>query len=423
VSPTSSLEPTPLAARLAAALGALYARVPLGMRLGLPPMREACARAGNPERSFECVHIAGTNGKGSVSALVESAARASGKRTGLYTSPHLARFAERIRIDGLPIDDERLVDVLERALVVGADLSFFETATLAAFLAFRDAGVSLAVLEVGLGGRLDATNVIERPLVCAVTRIALDHQDRLGNTCVEIAREKAAIAKPGAPLVVGPVDADVRAAIVDVAKACGTEVRDAYATALPGEIEVGLEGSYQRENARVAYAVLEAIGLAAFAARGFATARWPGRFERVGTPEGEFLFDAAHNPDGAKALVEAIRAARERPTSDPLSLRDRPLALVFGALADKDHRGSLGLLAPLSEARFYTEPKGRAPASPEELSRTAEGVACASLDDALAKARAAVGREGIVLVCGSVYLVGEARAKVLGAPLDPPVAL
>ncbi len=418
-----SLESTPLAARLAAALGALYARVPLGMRLGLPPMREACARAGHPERSFECVHIAGTNGKGSVSALVESAVRASGKRTGLYTSPHLARFAERIRIDGRPIDDDRLVDVLERALVIGADLSFFETATLAAFLAFRDGGVELAVLEVGLGGRLDATNVIERPLVCAVTRIALDHQDRLGNTCAEIAREKAGIAKPEAPLVVGRVDADVRAAIEEVAKAHGAEVRDAHETPMPAELSVRLEGPYQRENAQVAYAVLDVLGLRSFAAKGFATAEWPGRFERVRTPEGEFLFDAAHNPDGAQALVEAVRAARERPARDPLSLRDRPLALVFGALADKDHRGSLGLLAPLTEARFYTEPKGRAPASPEELTRTAEGIVCTSIDDALAKARAAVGVEGLVLVCGSVYLVGEARAKVRGEPIDPPVAL
>lgn len=417
------LDPTSLPARLSAALGALYARVPLGMRLGLPPMREACARAGHPERSFECVHIAGTNGKGSVSALVESAARASGKRTGLYTSPHLARFAERIRIDGRPIDDEQLVLVLERALVIGADLSFFETATLAAFLAFRDAGVELAVLEVGLGGRLDATNVIERPLACAVTRIALDHQDRLGNTCVEIAREKAAIAKPGAPLVVGPVTADVRAAIVEVATTNGAEVREASATPLPAELSIGLEGPYQRENAQVAYAVLDILGLRSFAAQGFATAEWPGRFERVATPEGELLFDAAHNPDGAQALVEAVRAARERPAVDPRSLRDRPLALVFGALADKDHRGTLALLAPLTEARFYTEPKGRAPASPEELAKTADGVPCASLDDALAKARAAVGREGLVLVCGSVYLVGEARAKVRGEPIDPPVAL
>ena len=418
-----SIDPTPLASRLAAALGALYARVPLGMRLGLPPMREACARAGHPERSFECVHIAGTNGKGSVSALVESAVRASGKRTGLYTSPHLARFAERIRIDGRPIDDERLVEVLERALVVGADLSFFETATLAAFLAFREAGVELAVLEVGLGGRLDATNVIERPLACAVTRIALDHQDRLGNTCVEIAREKAAIAKPGAPLVVGRVAADVHAAIAEVANAHGAEVRDAHETPMPAELSVRLEGPYQRENAQVAYAVLDVLGLRSFAPKGFATAEWPGRFERVRTQAGEFLFDAAHNPDGAQALVEAVHAARRRPANDPLSLRDRPLALVFGALADKDHRGSLGLLAPLTEARFYTEPKGRAPASPEELTRTAEGVACASLDDALVKARAAVGTEGLVLVCGSVYLVGEARAKVRGEPIDPPVAL
>src|SRR5450432_3466259 len=154
------------------------------MRLGLEPMRAACARAGHPEAAFPAVHVAGTNGKGSVCAMVESIARAQRRTTGLYTSPHLCRFAERIRIGGVPVSDDALASLLERALDTGPDLSFFETATLAAFLAFRDAAVDVAVLEVGMGGRFDATNVIPLPRAAAITRIALDHTDRLGTTLV-----------------------------------------------------------------------------------------------------------------------------------------------------------------------------------------------------------------------------------------------
>ncbi len=185
------------------ALALLYARIPLGMRLGLDPMLEACARSGHPERAFAAVHVAGTNGKGSVCAMVEAIARAEGYKTGLYTSPHLSRFAERIRLDGEPLSDDALASVLDRALRAGADLSFFEAATLAAFLAFRDARVDIAIVEVGIGGRLDATNVIPKPRAAAITRIALDHTDRLGSTLVEIAREKAGIAKPGLEIALG----------------------------------------------------------------------------------------------------------------------------------------------------------------------------------------------------------------------------
>ncbi|HEY8079779.1 MAG TPA: Mur ligase family protein, partial [Labilithrix sp.] len=175
---------------LASALTALYARVPLGMRLGLDAMHASCTHMRHPERAFEVVHVAGTNGKGSTSAMVEAIARAAGRRTGLYTSPHLCRFAERIRIDGEPIDDDALAATLSRALGE-EDLSFFETATLAAFLAFRERRVELAVVEVGIGGRLDATNVIPPPRCAAITRVALDHMDKLGDTLEAIAREKA----------------------------------------------------------------------------------------------------------------------------------------------------------------------------------------------------------------------------------------
>ncbi len=417
------------------ALADLYARVPLGMRLGTEAMLGACARAGHPEQAFPCVHIAGTNGKGSVSALVERVAREAGLRTGLYTSPHLARFAERVRLDGAPVSDEALAALLEEALRVGHDLSFFETATLAAFLAFRAARVDLAVLEVGLGGRHDATNVVAAPELRAtvITRIALDHTDRLGPDLRSIAREKAGIAKPGVPMVVGRVPPEVRAVIEDVAGGRGAELR--FVADEPG-IAQGLEGVthlgglYQETNAEVALVTCRALGLAAHVPAGFAATRWPGRYEWLRTPAGPWLLDAAHNPDGAAGLVASIarsRAPEHRPARDgwpaEADLRGRALALVFGALADKDYRATLELVASLTETRFYAEPRGRAPAPAAALAQIAPGVPCASIDAALEGARRAVGPEGVVLVCGSISLLGEARALLLQEPMDPPVAL
>lgn len=406
-------------ADLARVLGALYARVPLGMRLGLDAMRAACARAGDPERSFDVVHVGGTNGKGSTAAMVEAMARAAGKRTGLYTSPHLTRFAERIRIDGEPIDDRALTDVLARALELGPDLSFFETATLAAFLAFRDAKVDLAVIEVGIGGRLDATNVVPSPRVAAVTRVAFDHMDRLGDTLEAIAREKAGIAKAGAPIVLGPMAPEVRAAALEVALAAGALpiVMGDDPDALPKDAVLSLgRAGYQHENARIAWRIARELSIPETARReGLARAVWPGRFETVtverGALRGSYLLDGAHNPDGARALAAAVAANGSAPA-----------AMIFGALADKPWRDMLAELAALPCPRFYVAPHGRAATDPAELAAALPGEACPSLPEALARARVAA-RGASILVCGSLYLVGEARALLLGLPSDPPVAL
>jgi dihydrofolate synthase/folylpolyglutamate synthase len=402
---------------LAGALAELYARVPRGMRLdaaSLDAMNEVCARAGHPERAFEAVHVAGTNGKGSVCAMVESIARAAGRKTGLYTSPHLVKFAERIRIDGEPLSDAALESVLQRALDLGPDLSFFETATLAAFLAFAEARVDLAIVEVGIGGRLDATNVLPSPRVTAITRIALDHIDKLGETLPEIAREKAGIAKPGVPLVLGALDAESHAAIEEVARAKGArviEIEPAFASSFRSLADLPLRGAHQRGNGEVAIAVAHELGIedAAIEA-GLRATRWPGRLERVDRPDGPYLLDGAHNPDGATALASYIQ--REVPA----------LALVFGALADKSWMAMLDLLAPLTPHRVYVAPQGRAAAPPAALAARHAGQLAESLPDALARARAAVGA-GVVVVCGSLYLVGEARALLLGLPGDPIVAL
>ena len=388
------------------------------MRFGLEPMAEACARAGHPERAFPVVHVAGTNGKGSVCAMVEAMARTSGLHTGLYTSPHLCRFAERIRIDGAPIDDATLDRHLTEALDLGPELSFFETATLAALLAMRAAAVELAILEVGLGGRLDATNVIPPPRAAAVTRIALDHMAILGDTVEEIAREKAAIAKPGVVLVIGRGSPSVRAAIEDEARARGatTLVADEDDDALrffAGNPRIGLAGAHQRDNACVAWVLGKQLGFAEAArASGIAEVRWPGRLERLEMADGPVLLDAAHNPDGAASLAAHLVA------TDP-----RTTALLFGALADKAWPGMIDALAPRAAHRVYVEPKGRAATDPRLIAARHAGDVAEGVLEGYARAREAVGPKGLVVACGSVFLIGELRAKLLGLPRDPPMAL
>jgi dihydrofolate synthase/folylpolyglutamate synthase len=404
---------------LADSLARLYARIPLGMRLGLEPMREACARLGHPERSFESVHVAGTNGKGSVCAMVESIARTAGQRTGMFTSPHLCRFAERIQIAGEPLDDATLAATLDRALDAAPELSFFETATLAAFLAFRDAKVDLAIVEVGIGGRLDATNVLPRPRAAAITRVALDHTDRLGPTLVDIAREKAGIAKPGLDLVLGPMAPDLEAEIDAVARAVGattTPSRGDRALAAP----IGLEGEFQKDNARIAAELGVRLGASPDAIeRGLARARWPGRLERIetsfrGGPRRRFLLDAAHNPDGANALARHLRS---------LAVPPAETALVFGTLVDKDWPAMLDALAPLAGVRVYVPPQGgsRPAIDPAALAARHAGSAVPAVAAGLE--RAIAGGASLVVVAGSLVLVGEARALLLGLPRDPPVAL
>jgi dihydrofolate synthase/folylpolyglutamate synthase len=393
-------------APLAGALEDLYRRIQLGMRLGLSPMRDACARLGHPERAFAAAHVAGTNGKGSVCAMVESIARAHGLRTGLYTSPHLCRFAERIRIDGEPIADSHLANLLVHVLREAPEVSFFEAATLTAFLAFREAEVDVAILEVGLGGRLDATNVLPKAQAAAITRVALDHADRLGPTLVDIAREKAGIAKPGLDIVLGPMRADVRRAIDDVAHEHGASTSSI--DHVPAPTLIGLEGAHQADNARVATVLGGRLGASPEAiAKGLADVRWPGRLERIG----RHVLDCAHNPDGALALARYVRS---------LGVPPKRVKLVFGALTDKDWEGMLAELAPLAVSRVFVAPQtgARTAVPPGAMTALWEGESAANLRGALEP-----GDAEIVVVAGSILLVGQARALLLGLPSDPPVAL
>jgi dihydrofolate synthase / folylpolyglutamate synthase len=441
---------------LAELLGALVARGHRGARLDLEATRSGARALGSPEERLPVVHVAGTNGKGSTSAMLERIAREAGLRTGLYTSPHLVRFSERIRIDGAPIDDAAFASALGRVFADASDeLTFFETLTLAAFVAFAEARVELVVLEVGLGGRLDSTNVVRAPLATAITSIArgvggaaLEHADRLGSTPEAIAREKAAIAKPGVPMVLGPLDPGPRAAAVELARHAGaprlvalageddvlpSDVERAVSTPqgsgrvahvrAPGfeaRLEPRLFGRHQLDNAAVAAltareAARQLPALAGAIELGVTRASWDGRLERVERPGGVTIWlDVAHNVDGVRALVEAmpiVGVPRER------------CHLVFGALADKAYAPMLRLLEPVAARRSYAPPGGREPARPAELAAILPGEAFDDPVQAVLAAERTIGPGGHVLVTGSIYLVGEVRAALFDLRRDPPMGL
>ncbi len=391
---------------------------PLAMRFGLERMERALEALGRPERRYPVLHVGGTNGKGSTCAMAAAALAAAGLRVGLYTSPHLVRFSERIQVDGAEIGDPELgaaIDEIRRACPWhdaasdGDRLTYFEVATLAGLVHFARSRVDAAVVEVGLGGRFDATNAIV-PRVSAVARIGLDHVQLLGDTVEQIAFEKAGIFKAGVPAVVHgrqpPGALDVLAA--EAARRGAPLVVAASDYALP----IGLRGPHQRGNAALAAAALRQLRPAGVPidenaiARGIATARWPGRLEEIAG----VLLDGAHNPDGAAALAAALHELHP----------GRPVELVFGVLADKDHSGMLAALVP-AVRRIHAAAPSTPRARPAEEVRGLAAVAGAAADahstvaGALACAREAARDGALVVVAGSLYLVGEARALLGGA--------
>jgi dihydrofolate synthase/folylpolyglutamate synthase len=421
----------------------LAARTTTGIHWGLERTEELLAGVDDPHRRFRSVHIAGTNGKGSVAAFCEAALRAdrAGRRVGLYTSPHLISFAERIRIDGRPASDETILAAAQRLLpaIERTGATFFEAATAIAFLCFAEAGVDLAVVEVGLGGRLDATNVID-PIATAVTNIALEHTALLGNTIEEIAREKAGIFKRGVPAITGernPAAVDVlRRRALEVGapfatldervtevearvETSGTRVRFHSAAWGERELQIPLPGEHQARNALLAAELLAVLPEPYrpswdAVASGFAGVRWPGRVQ-VETIRGTtWVFDVAHNPAGVDVLVACL---------DRMEL-PRPIVLVGGILADKEWKRMLGPLLERVDSAILTTPPTAPPSRrwrPGEAAEWATGVLGSTPrvieDFASALTRAeTLAPHGTILVTGSVHTVGDALA-VLEIPL------
>jgi dihydrofolate synthase/folylpolyglutamate synthase len=394
-------------------LHGLEATRTLGVSLGLGRMEAALTALGSPQLALPAVHIAGTNGKGSTAAMLEAILRAAGRRPGLFTSPHLARFTERIRIDGREIDGDHLEALADRIFATGVPLTYFEVANLLGWLAMIEARVDVAILEVGLGGRLDSTNLCA-PIATAVTSIGLDHTELLGDTLTAIASEKAGIAKAGVPLFVGPVPPEAHAEIERICAAAGAPLVDV--NPLVDAAALGLPGDHQRSNGALAVALARRVadvqGFALEAATvktSLAQVQWPGRLEQV--VPGVWM-DAAHNLDGARALAAALPEAR-------------PRALVVSVVRGKAAAEMLATLAPafdLIVATRSSSPRALPPAELAQLLPEPDRTRARIVDDpaaALAEARAAVGEGGVVVVAGSIFLIGGLRALLRGEPIDP----
>jgi dihydrofolate synthase/folylpolyglutamate synthase len=414
----------------------LAQRTRFGVKFGLETMRALVAEMGHPEWAFPTLLVAGTNGKGSVVAYVDAALRASGLRTGRYTSPHLVRLNERITVNGRDVSDHDLEiairdvrDAARRLVARGlirAQPTYFEALTAAAFAHFRRRRVDVAVLEVGLGGRLDATNVAD-PLVSAVVSVARDHEVYLGRTFASIAREKAGVMREGRATVVGPLPPPAlrtvrararatRARLVDARRGTRMVAHDGTVDLMtPTRSYRGLRplaGAHQRDNLLVAVRLLEearraglAVDLDAVAAAVGRT-RWPGRLEWVsGDPP--LLLDGAHNPAGARALARYLADRR-------------PFVLLFAAMDDKDVAGLARALFPLASAVVLTRPRQPRAMDPRVLAqraghRAAEAAREPSVFRALARARHLARARGLgtpVVVAGSLFLVGEVKRSL-----------
>ncbi|MDR3134856.1 MAG: bifunctional folylpolyglutamate synthase/dihydrofolate synthase [Deltaproteobacteria bacterium] len=436
------------------AIAKLFDLQKFGMKFGLDSMRAILAYLRQPQEGLKIIHVAGTNGKGSTAAMLAEGLRRSGFRTGLYTSPHLITFRERIQIDGQYISQQDVLKLVERvwpATDPKNPPTFFEFVTAMAFLYFKGQGTDLAVIETGLGGRLDSTNVVS-PLVAGITNVSLEHTEHLGTTIEEIAFEKAGVIKPGTPFVGGrlapgavsdvigqkalqcqcPVNVvlgrDYQVEIVSPGKTGEPQIIDYQGPSWKlGNVPLALSGPYQADNGAMALAMAETLASLGYkleprtVAKGLKSVSWPGRAETFapgawppnGSAKASLILDGAHNPAGAKALASLLRQATRN-----------KLHLIVGVMADKDIGGVLEPVIGLADYLYLTRPAYHRAASPELLfSRITKDLGLPkcpyslypTIPEALA-AVASLAREGdLAVVSGSLFTVGETRAYLTGA--------
>ena len=409
----------------------LYGLERFGIKLGLDVIRDLLARLGNPQEAFPAIHVTGTNGKGSVCAYLASIFRAAGHRVGLYTSPHLVKFNERIRVDGRMIADEDVARLYAETKPHTAKMAassetnqptFFETTTAMAFRYFAERRVDVAVVEVGMGGRMDATNVL-RPDACAITRIGLEHTENLGRTVERIAKEKSGILKEGVPAVTvdQPALAVIRARAEELACPLTVVGRDVRYSRLGFDLDgqdvlfedgvtlrarILLLGSFQPENAAVAFATALAVRekwklTKGVIEEGLGAARWPGRLQVV-RREPTVIVDGAHNAPAAAALAESLQEL----------FPGQKLTFVVGVLNDKDLAAIADSLGPLAARVFATKAKTPRAFEPGEIRKAFEAYAPVDgvpvLKDAVTRAIGSAAPEDVIVVTGSIYVAGEA---------------
>ena len=413
----------------------------LAMKLGLQTITELCSALGNPQLHYRVVHIAGTNGKGSTAAMMEAIAMEAGYRVGLYTSPHLVSITERIRINGEEISPEDFARLSSQVRIVSEELvenkklailpSYFEQVTAIGFLYFAEQKVDLAILEVGLGGRLDATNICA-PTVCAISPVSLDHQEYLGNKLASIAAEKAGILKPKVPVVIAPQAEEAMQAIVVRAneiKASIILVEGNHAVVESASsgmfhfkyqtktaeyfVQLNLRGEHQTINARTAIHLSEELRLqgvciskAAIEA-GLQKVNWAGRLEIIQFKGKKILLDGAHNLAGTKTLQDFLRAYES----------DIPITMIFGAMSDKSISGMAEMLFPFASIVIATRINNPRSADTLIIAEAATqlgvpSIQCESVTAALAEAFSRTPENGLICVCGSLYLVGSLKELI-----------
>ena len=396
-----------------------------GVHPGLHRMERLLAALGNPERKLRCLHVAGTNGKGSVCALAESVLRSMGLRTGLYTSPHLVNFAERIRINGENASVPPVDEAIARLQEITEDWSekdqptFFELVTALAFDLFDRAGCEVVVLETGLGGRLDATNMAPK-IACAITPIALDHTEWLGETLAGIAQEKAGILRAGVPVVIAPQESEATAALSVMAEKVGAPCIWVNSPLLT-DIPLRLAGSHQRWNAAVALTLIRAAGFnpsPEALETGLREVFWPGRFQQLVVHGTGLVLDGAHN----------LHAVRQLATTWREVYGGRSCRLIFGALADKDPSAMLSELMPLASEVSLVPVASPRSFDPSKIGLAGEFTGCSQpIPKVYGSLRG--GLEGLwrqdsdseapVLLTGSLFLVGEALSLLSGGVFQP----
>ena len=414
-------------------LEALYRLRRFGIQLGLATISRLMRGLGNPQDHFHSIHVAGTNGKGSIAAFLSSVLAHGGYKVGLYTSPHLVRFNERIQINGCPISDKdvaRVAEAVQRVYTQGEPPTFFECATAMALYHFASERVNWAILETGMGGRYDATNVVH-PEVSVISNISMEHQEYLGNTLAKIAREKAGIIKRGAGVVTGARQKSALRVIEQVATEkevplyrLGKEIRirkDKGAFTYLGisrrwpRVKIGLIGDHQVTNAALALGALELLMEKGFyltdeaVYAGLAATRWPGRLE-VFSREPFILLDGAHNPSAVKTLKKFLEN----------SFPSRRLTMVVGILEDKAWKPMMRDLVAVADRMILTRPQYERAADPHELASFVRPlkqdlVVIPKLPDAISFALDETGNADAVCITGSLYTVGDAKAYLEGA--------
>jgi dihydrofolate synthase/folylpolyglutamate synthase len=389
----------------------LYGLERLGTVLGLGKTLELLDRLGNPHKGLRCIHIAGTNGKGSVCAILSSILAKAGYKTGMYTSPHMKRFNERIQVNGREITDKKIEGLIKKVKPHYNGQTFFEVTTAMAFLYFREQKVDFLALEVGLGGRLDATNVIN-PLLSIITNVSLEHTQLLGETVEQIAYEKACIIKKNRA-VITLAEKNALRIIKKVAEENNSTVKipkykktnSCFNVNSYMRLKLGLKGDFQVMNAALALKAIDVLKKQGHRIpnkaikEGLLEAEWPGRFEFLSK---NVLADCAHNPAGAEALGKEI--ARIRKSYEKI-------ISVVGIMKDKDRKSMINEISSFSDYIIFTKPKIKRASQPGELARltTIKHEIVNDVKNALKKAKKLANPEDLIVICGSIYVVGEAK--------------